>query len=315
MANICITSVCNRSCSYCFAGREAGAPDFMSVERFRSALEFIERSGIDQVRLLGGEPTLHPRFEDILNLSLNTGKKILLFSNGLMSAKVLKVLQEIPAGSLSVLVNITSPPEEDPAQIDRQLKTLSRLGNRASIGLNIYRPDMPLEPLLQIIKTTRIQRSIRLGLALPAAVGQNRRLHPRQYPFVGARVAEFASRAAESGVRLSFDCGFVRCMFGNDEIRALKKAEVDFGWRCNPILDIDTAGRVLHCFPLAGISRSLSESSIASRLREEFIATTKPYRQVGVYNDCTTCSFKRSGECPGGCLAVVKRRFRPPDGP
>ena len=61
MANLAISAVCNQSCSYCFTVDHLNASgthrDFLDVGDFDERLSFLERSGINEVRLLGGEPT------------------------------------------------------------------------------------------------------------------------------------------------------------------------------------------------------------------------------------------------------------------
>ena len=86
MANLCITSLCNRSCSrYCFAGlnvmRRPDQAAHMDWTVFCTALDFIQRSTIDSVRILGGEPTLHPQFERMVEEVFSRGLKLTLFSN------------------------------------------------------------------------------------------------------------------------------------------------------------------------------------------------------------------------------------------
>ncbi len=51
--------------------------------------------------------------------------------------------------------------------------------------------------------------------------GGNAYLHPKQYPAAGARIAAFARDAAAAGVALQFDCGFVRCMFADEDLEML----------------------------------------------------------------------------------------------
>ena len=64
MANLVISNVCNLHCDYCFArdflGDNASGTNqsFISEEAFRSRLDFLERSDIQAVRLIGGEPGL-----------------------------------------------------------------------------------------------------------------------------------------------------------------------------------------------------------------------------------------------------------------
>ncbi len=100
-------------------------------------------------------------------------------------------------------------------------------------------------------------------------------------------------------------------MFSDADLETLKVSGADVGWRCNPILDVDIGGQVIHCYPLAGLGGILLTPEIdAPALRSAFEDRTRPYRQAGVFQECSTCPFKTSGECPGGCLALTIRRFR-----
>ncbi len=80
MANLAISERCNLTCSYCFAadylGLRQARSQFMSLAQYDDLLDFLDRSGIDQVRLLGGEPTLHPQF-DILIQKARARQKIM----------------------------------------------------------------------------------------------------------------------------------------------------------------------------------------------------------------------------------------------
>jgi radical SAM protein with 4Fe4S-binding SPASM domain len=100
-------------------------------------------------------------------------------------------------------------------------------------------------------------------------------------------------------------------MFSDQHLVTLEEAGAVVAWRCNPILDIDLEGNVVHCYPLAGLGTlPLTETSNAAELRRAFAEWTRPYRRAGVFKECGTCRFKAKGECTGGCLAVTMRRFR-----
>lgn len=315
MANLSISAVCNQDCPYCFARepwKEAGAPPFISPEAFEQQLDFLDRSGIDQVRLLGGEPTLHPRFSELVERVRRRGKKLLVFTNGLMPPNALDCLAALPVQDCTVLVNCNDPsPDGSPAH-ERRREVLRRLGPRGKPGFNIYRADFSLDFLRALVMESGCQPAIRLGLAHPILSNGNRWLHPNQYPAAGARIGQFARQAAGNAIRLELDCGFVRCMFSPRDLEALTASGAELGWHCNPILDVSPASQVIACYPLARIgSLPLGPLSEASALRTQFEQMTRPYRQVGIYAECPSCPFLRSGECPGGCLSAAIRRFRP----
>jgi hypothetical protein len=310
VTNLVVTSACNRQCTYCFTlDQVSPARRFLPLPAFDAYLDFLDRSGIDRVRLLGGEPTLHPRFPELVRRARRAGKAVTVFSNGLMPAPALACLEALPTQECTVVVNVT--PGGGAGRPKRQRETLRRLGKRAMPGLNFYRTDLEPGFVLDLVAESGCRPVVRLSMAHPVLSGRNDYIHPGQYRAIGARVASLGRQAGAAGVRLELDCGFVRCMFSAAEIEALQEAEADVGWRCNPILDLDMAGRALHCLPLAGlVSLPVLPGTTAGALRGQLEALVGAYRQAGVYRECSACAFKAAGDCSGGCLAATIRRFR-----
>jgi MoaA/NifB/PqqE/SkfB family radical SAM enzyme len=314
MANLAISAVCNLNCPYCFTRDHLeGTVDgsgFVEIESFRAWLDFLDRSQIDQVRLLGGEPTLHPQFSELIALCRACDKSIMVFSNGLIPSRAMDCLEELSAAECTVLVNVNEPALDGERLHRQRHATIQRLGERVLVGFNIYRADCQLEFLLAMIAEAGCQRVIRLGMAQPCLSGANQYIQPNQYRFIGAKIVQFARLAANAGIILDFDCGFVRCMFSTEDLEVLTSLATGIGWRCNPILDIDITGRVIHCYPLSQLgSLPLSPETDAATLRSTFESFTRHYRQAGVFQECSTCPMKRSGTCTGGCLAATIRRF------
>ncbi len=63
MPNIIFNSYCNRNCIYCFAKKKnEGSYKQLSLDNLVIICDFLEKSNIKNVTVLGGEPTLHPEF-------------------------------------------------------------------------------------------------------------------------------------------------------------------------------------------------------------------------------------------------------------
>ena len=324
MANLAISAVCNQDCDYCFtvdhleAGERMGdhTPPadgrFLSVDAFAERLDFLTRSGIREVRLLGGEPTLHPRFTELIERARLAEMGVVVFTNGLMPENAVACLEAIPADQCTVMVNVNQPETMDQRRShELRRDTIRQLGERALLGFNIYRTDFQMGFLLPLIAESGCKAVVRLGMAQPCLSGRNQYIHPNQYRSIAIGIVRFAREAAKVGVKLDFDCGFVRCMFSPEELDTLQAAGTHVGWRCNPILDIDLEGDVIHCYPLSRLARlPLTPEMDAAGLRSAFEEQTRSYRQAGVFKECSTCSFKAAGECSGGCLATTIRRFR-----
>ncbi len=305
MANLCLTTACNRSCAYCFAGVVRGwETGRMSVPAFETALEFLTRSGIGEARLLGGEPTLHPEFPRLAELAVQRGLRVLVFSNGVMPEPALRWIEGQPPDRVTVAINMTAGDAAPDA-------VLARLGERAALGFNIHTASFDPGFLLETIALHGLSRSIRFGLAHPAAGGHNRFLHPRQYPAVGLRLAAFLTTALAAGVKPSFDCGFVPCMFPPEFLEELGPASAAIGTSCSPVLDVLPDLRVVSCFPLAALgSEALPDGETAAALRARFTAGLTGYRRLGVYRECAACAARESGQCVGGCQAASLQRLR-----
>lgn len=314
VANVFLTSACNRSCPYCFVtgSRRPGPTTNMSRSTFDSVVAFLKRSQVDEVRLFGGEPTLHPEFPWLLQRALTCGMRVTVFTNGMAPEVSLSALARAPHDRLRVLVNINAPSEQTPAETEQQEAALRRLRSSAMLGFNIYRPDFSPDFLLERIEAFGLSRVIRFGLAHPSVGKDNLRLHPRHYEAVGRRLTAFAMRAQRAGVHIAFDCGFVPCMFeGDDALSLLGKAAEDLGQRCNPLPDILTEGEFIPCYPLADTARiSLAESVSIDTVTAALSERIAHFRLLGIHRNCGECQWKTVGRCSGGCIATALTRIR-----
>ena len=90
--NIILNSYCNLKCNYCFADEymeeNVKTPDkSMDFDFFQS--ELLPRvKNASLINFMGGEPTLHPQFNDMLSKTLDNMQPFTflgVFTNGLMS--------------------------------------------------------------------------------------------------------------------------------------------------------------------------------------------------------------------------------------
>lgn len=313
MINLSITAQCNRDCSYCFAldVLATKAQTEMSEDVFVRALDLAERSGGGQVRLLGGEPTIHRRFLDYLDLALARGLNVAVLTGGLIPAKVIARLEESSPDRVSLLMNVVAPWEDEPAMHKRQRLVMARLGPRVALGLNIDRRGVELDFLLELIGAYELAPAVRLGLAHPIWKGKNAALKPKHYAAIGERVAAFAFKARDRGVTISFDCGWVPCMFPEGALQALDLGPREIGLRCSPILDVLVDGEVISCYPLAHHSRmSLGAPETTHDMRDAFRVAQTSARTATLFPHCTSCDYFRAGDCTGGCVAAALQRAR-----
>ncbi|MEE8339632.1 MAG: radical SAM protein [Xanthomonadales bacterium] len=86
-----ITERCNLSCPTCFAGSSPQHSKMMSLEEFTRQVDQLVaggKSGSDMIQLSGGEPTVHPRFFDMVDLLFERGfGQVCINSNGIKLAQ------------------------------------------------------------------------------------------------------------------------------------------------------------------------------------------------------------------------------------
>jgi len=287
---------------------------YMPLDEFEDSLDFLERSGVDYVSVLGGEPTIHPEFTEMVDRAIARGFRVLVLSGGLIPERVMKKLEATSDNELTVMMNVAPPGGEfSQRELEKQQAVMRRLGAKVVLGLNIDGPRVPLDFLLDWIDEYQLTRAVRLGLAHPIVGGANAYLDPRDYPAVGRRVADFAFRARDVEVQIEFDCGWVPCMFPPGVMEELGIPPQQVGLRCNPILDILPGRQVISCYPLAKLAReALPLEQDGSWLADRFTERLGQYRPMMLYRECATCAWRERGECSGGCIAKGMRRMQSP---
>jgi len=286
----------------------------MSWETFEQALGFLKRSGVQEARFLGGEPTLHPRLYDMLQEAIGRGFRTLLFSNGLFPGTVLEQLQGLPTDRFSVLINWISPEDNTEDSVLLQCRTLAALGHRARLGLNIWQAGASFDFLLDYVERYGLKRRVRLGLAHPSLHSRNRFLHPKSYAAAGARIESFTEEASRHAVTLELDCGFVPCMFSDSFRSRFPEVVRQAGRRCNPIPDILPGSEIIACYPLAAGERiQLDQTEDADAARSFFRERLGDFQGIGIYPHCGSCSGFRERSCLGGCRSAAVLRLRSAD--
>lgn len=78
-----ITSRCNRRCTYCFLPSDfLSSGQRMSAETFSGVVAWCLRHRVGEVTLLGGEPSLHPAFPEMVALAHGRGLAVRVVTNG-----------------------------------------------------------------------------------------------------------------------------------------------------------------------------------------------------------------------------------------
>lgn len=77
-----LTENCNANCSTCF-NRNTRGKSYMRVDKFEQLCAYFRDNKVPVLKIMGGEPTLHPDFQIMTEIAQKYFKKICVFTNGL----------------------------------------------------------------------------------------------------------------------------------------------------------------------------------------------------------------------------------------
>ncbi len=319
MANLLLTTRCVRSCPYCFARNEmAQSPqsDTVSWENIIYLADFLVRSGEHHIALLGGEPTLHPHFVDIVLYLLERGFHITVFTSGVMSDERLEDVADhvtrIPPDRIQFVCNLNDP-EQTPApegELRRVEAFLTALGPWTTPGFNIYRTDFSLDFIFHNITRFGMQGLLRIGLASPISQQENLYIKSEDMKNVIDRLYSYRALFEKLHVKPNLDCGFPLCYFSDEQLGWFFRMSGGANFGCGPAIDIKPNMDVYSCFPLSGIhKRSLFEFDSLQDVAAFYIDLHDRIRQdfPGVFAQCATCTYRHDGRCSGGGVCHLLR--------
>ena len=106
-----LTNRCNLSCGHCFEERHAATGD-LPLEILKKVLRDGKGCGIEQMSFTGGEPTIHRRFEEIIDLVSQAGYPFSFVSNGASFPRIYRLLLKHRKWFLGVTFSLDGAQQE-----------------------------------------------------------------------------------------------------------------------------------------------------------------------------------------------------------
>ncbi len=165
---VTITSACNLDCPICYVHNKNDGAYNMGVDEFRSVIRHLqeEHAGdLDLINLTGGEPTLHPRFLDFLEIARDAGiHRVSICTNGIKLAKDEALVARL--AELGARIALSFDSFDEGADYLLQGAHLIDTKMRCLELLNKYDVNTTLIPVMtRGVNDHEIGRIIQLGLA------------------------------------------------------------------------------------------------------------------------------------------------------
>lgn len=319
--NLILTKQCNKGCPYCFA-HQSRIEDPNCEMTVNQINDIIDKYNLSNVKLLGGEPTCHPQFMEIVDTILSKNKGVTLISNFLFNDDIKNFLMDrlCKSSKFGFLINSTD------LDIKNRIETFSRnytdiysllysLNREESMscGITIYEKNS-LEYYINYLEflyenIPNIER-LRVSIDFPGDYNNKNVYNVVNNKYLGSIIFNIFQWCHSHFITPSIDCDIYPCLFNNKEefklIRKLSKKPIKT--KCgysNAPSDIFGDGTVSYCYPLKGfIDLNLNDFNSIKDLEHEFnVKYNEIKNKVCLPEECVNCTFYHQKICEGPCLA------------
>ncbi len=174
--NIMLNNYCNLNCSYCFANCDPKNKAEITDDNYGYIIDFFKKSAHVDLRLLGGEPTLHPNFEKWVNQGIDDPffRRIQIFTNGIALDHTLS--RSIVDNKVSFLINLNGPDVIGEHLFKRTIDNVENLvfeyrrkniEPQVTLGINIFEPDFQYQYIIEQSKRLKL-KTIRYSITVPS---------------------------------------------------------------------------------------------------------------------------------------------------
>ena len=318
--NIMINSYCNLQCPYCFADNEINVCDekTMSMEVLEDIIELHKRNGIKRIRLIGGEPTIHPYFEAILDrlVSENYFENIHIFSNMTFSKDIRDLIILLSESAyITILPNFNA--EETTKSkyelVKENIKVLAKEGVVNAIGINLYKKDMDLNFLFNLVLESKVEH-IRWAITVPNQEIDNHFDFKGYFNQFYNVMIELFTFCNNNGITSRIDCNSIpQCAFTPEQISTLVKLKPDIFAKkteCKPVIDVNPKMEAFRCFGLSDLYKTkINKYTSIRKLEKQIEDETKDFSEKIVLEECKYCDvYKFNGNNCCSCVAYRKNK-------
>ena len=281
----------------------------MAWEDFVIAVDFCRNAGLNTIHLLGGEPTRHSKFLDVLVYLNSLRLQTYVVTNAIVKPSLIDSIVDRNFSGLQFGVNSTpyfTYSTQTRGYIDYFLQHIK---NPIMLGYTITASDVacrsitPILDRVSLIQRFLLTRHLQFQIAVPN--GSNRdyvRFH--EYTQAIELLSQWSCVLSEHGVSVGLDCHCVPSC----KIDQTNRIPITVSSKCTQfMIDIGPDLVVWPCFPVSAIRRKLSEFRDISDMQETF---RKDLEAKGVLYEaeCSGCPERAQLSCDAGCWGFQQIR-------
>ncbi len=346
-----INEVCNLRCKYCFANRfvnpeenkDLALKKQIEIDDFKEIVHFITKTRSD-MGLLGGEPTLHPKINELLDyLDGNEKvKRVTIFTNGISLEKIIDNICE--SKKLRLLVNLNSPEdigEKNYAKVIANIDEFHSRGynRKVLLGVNIYKEDFDYGYLIEALKRYG-HEFLRVAIIAPNSEEMRRSSYLDYCKKIKPVILSLFRNLYNLKISPRFDCPanvIPPCLLTDEEKKFMIRFAHFIGEKyiyeegidpaesktflksavnitnfphCSPIIDFTINKKAIRCFPLHEEEVDMRDFKDMNELIGYFKNRYDVFAHlIPIDEKCRDCRHMKAMSCQGGCLAYKTKEI------
>ena len=323
-----LTYRCNLNCSYCFANEFVNKDNTdISFENFTKAIEFLTNESNVKIGLIGGEPTIHPKFLEILESLIINQKidQVTIYTNGIELSNFINTISNPKVKLLVNLNNIKSIGEYNYNKIISNLDELifnQNMKNRVNLGINLYDNDMDFEYILNVVKRYNMHR-LRISLTVPDFSKYKCNSILDTFRNRKDFLLSFLSVLIDNDILPYYDCNKPPyCIWDENEKTYLEEKLKRFSGVennligdqsfCYPVIDILPNLNAVRCFGMSDFTKiNILDFQNITQLASFFLNEVDAFAYQ-VYKDleCSDCVTRKTRQCTTGCIGFKSKEIK-----
>lgn len=313
-----INRPCNLRCIWCYARMTEYKNSTMTIKTIKKSVDLLKDLGVDSAILIGGEPTIHPNFFEIIKIIKSAGLNAFLVTNAIKFSSRDFLNKTLEAGISSITVSFKAANQqmflEDTGKnlFDAQVRAVQNIvdsGVNHVVNITACENLMNnFDEMIQTVKSTGTDK-FSIDTGKPIFLDGKSIVDGMGTPKESARfIMDVYPKLEKSRLRFSVKVAIPFCLFPREFVEKM----IDDGnilTGCQMVggrgLIIDPKGNMLPCNHLCDLSLGRIGKDFVNakefsnfRKRNDIV---KFYQSVSSYPDrrCASCSYWTM--CGSGC--------------
>lgn len=319
-----LTDFCNNNCLWCYGKGNFSQSKLLPYDMAVEIMSWIAASGCTSCILIGGEPTLHPQFIEIVNYGNSIGLNMAIVSNGRKFTNVRFCKNIIEAGvkPSQIVLSMSSYSDESAVkftgtkhsfvQFSNGFRNLINLGLNPGVNIVISKPLVDkLEYMLTWIKENN-GTHVAVNLCVPTVTPNGTDTSFCLSPDILAKEAVQVYKIGNNlGLKLSFLFNIPYCLLPQEDLDQMLDADVirsGCSVRNHSAILFNVDGNLISCNHLSSqiihTYAEIKDNATRNNIKRFFtsdqsILDVQKASCVFRTNYCKSCNYWDM--CSGGC--------------